>query len=122
MRKTISTEYADAIIKHYEGAETEQSFLFVTTWRRYQYQLQIIEDLKAEIDTLDSSTVTKEYVKDRKNTVINPSITEFNRTSTAANNTAATLLKILRDMRDTELGKGATDDEFLAFIQDKDEG
>lgn len=117
MRKTISTEYANAIIDHYENEETEYSFLFVSTWKRYLEQLEILEGLKESIDLLQSPTVEKEYVKERKNTVINPVITEYNRTATAANNTAATLLKLLKELRETELGKGATDDEFLAFVK-----
>ena len=40
-------------------------------------------------------TVEKSYVKDTANLYINPAVAEYNRTATAANNTVATLLKII---------------------------
>lgn len=45
----------------------------------------------------------------------NPAIAEYNKTATAANNTAATLIKIIKELRETEDGKQATD-EFMQFV------
>ncbi|MBQ6412164.1 MAG: hypothetical protein IJI19_01630, partial [Ruminococcus sp.] len=39
--------------------------------------------------------VKKEYVKNRKNIYTHPAIAEYDKTSSAANNTAATLLNII---------------------------
>ena len=41
------------------------------------------------------TTVTKEYVKNRKNIYTNPAINAYNRTTDSANKTVTTLLKIL---------------------------
>lgn len=54
-----------------------------------------MEKLKVSI-AQDGPTVTKEYVKGRQNIVINPAISEYNKTATASNGTAATLLKIVQ--------------------------
>lgn len=54
-----------------------------------------MEKLKASI-AQDGPTVKKEYVKGRQNIVINPAISEYNKTASASNNTAQTLLKIVQ--------------------------
>ena len=56
-------------------------------------------DLEKEIEDL-GATVSKEYVKGRKNVYTNPAISEYNRTATAANGTVVTLMKILSGMPD----------------------
>lgn len=67
--------------------------LFQTTYDAYceqTEQMRVLAEARKEMDVL----VTKEYVKGRQNVVINPVISEFNKTSNARNGTVATLLKI----------------------------
>ena len=85
------------------------------TQEEYERQLKILEDLERTIEEGDT-LVTKEYVKGRENVYTNPAIAEYNKTATAANNTAATLIKIIKELRETEDSKQSTD-EFMAFIQ-----
>lgn len=90
------------------GAET--SLYYVTTLERYNTQLKIMEELKKAIAE-DGMTVTKEYVKSRKNIVINPAVTEYNKTASAANQTVQTLLKIVQAYNDGNDMASATEDD-----------
>ena len=72
----------------------EDNFFFITTFERYLVQIDILDNLKAEIED-EGTTVSKEYVKGRKNLYTNPAINAFNRTTDSANKTVTTLLKIL---------------------------
>lgn len=93
----------DAILKKAEERGVQNSFFFVTTFKRYQTQLATLEKLEQAIEEY-GSTVTKEYVKGRQNLVCNPAITEYNKTATAANGTVSTLIKIIDSFK-TEDGK-----------------
>ena len=96
----------------------EQNFFFITTFKRYQTQIKILTDLEQTIKT-EGSLVTKEYVKGRKNVYTHPAIGEYNKTSTAANQTVQTLMKIVTTMRngdDPDTGGGG-DDELMAFLK-----
>ena len=84
----------DAIIARAKEKGLEGNFFFVTTLKRYQVQIETLEKLEEAIKE-HGMTVVKEYVKGRENLCVNPAITEYNRTSTAANNTVATLIKII---------------------------
>ena len=75
------------------GADTNMYYL--TTLDRYNEQLKIMSGLKLCIEE-NGSLVTKEYVKGRQNLVVNPAISEYNRTASAANNTVQTLIKIVQ--------------------------
>lgn len=79
----------------------EQNFFFITTFKRYQVQTKILTDLEATIKK-EGNTVTKEYVKNRKNVYTHPAIGEYNKTATAANQTVQTLMKIINQMRDAD--------------------
>ena len=81
----------------------EQNFFFITTFERYQVQLNILDDLKRKIED-DGALVTKEYVKGRQNVVTNPAIAEYNKTASAANGTVSTLINILKDLAETNAG------------------
>ena len=59
----------------------------------------------------DGELVTKEYVKGRENVYIHPAIRELNNTINSANNTVATLLKILANAKVKEDSDAL--DEFL---------
>lgn len=94
-------EQAELIIKNAEAKGVSTNFFFVTTFKRYQVQMQIMDELEKEINEL-GATVSKEYVKGRQNVYTNPAIGEYNKTATAANGTVATLLKILTTLAEEE--------------------
>ena len=89
----------------------EQNFLFLTTFKRYQVQLTILNELEQKIKE-DGSLVTKEYVKGRENVYTHPAIGEYNKTSQAANATVATLIKIIKSLR-SEDDDTENEDELL---------
>ena len=106
-------EQAQEILRIAEQHGVEQNFFFLTTFKRYQVQINILIDLEAAIKR-DGSLVTKEYVKGRGNVYTHPAITEYNRTSTAANQTVQTLMKIIATMREDDDDTG---DELLEFLR-----
>ena len=73
MNKMSLNEQAQEILRIAEQHGVEQNFFFLTTFKRYQVQLQILNDLENTIKE-DGTLVTKEYVKGRENIVINPLI------------------------------------------------
>ena len=85
----------DEIIEAASKTGADTNLFYVTTLDRYNTQMQIMEDLKKSI-AADGMTVVKEYVKGRQNIVINPAVTEYNKTASAANNTVQTLIKIVQ--------------------------
>ena len=70
MAKIDLTEQAREILKIAEDSGVQSNFFFVTTFKRYQVQLNILSDLEKAIKE-DGMTVTKEYVKGRKNVYSN---------------------------------------------------
>ncbi len=92
---------AEEVLKIAQEHGVEQNFLFITTFERYQMQLQILNDLKIKIEE-DGALVTKEYVKGRENVYTHPAISEYNKTCTSANQTVATLIKIIKSLRNGE--------------------
>ncbi len=101
MAKKTLQEQANEILEQAEKRGVSSNFFFVTTFKRYQVQMKILSDLEKSIAE-HGPTVTKEYVKGRQNLVTNPAITEYNKTSTAANNTITTLLKIVNDLQEDD--------------------
>lgn len=87
----------DAIIDAANKAGADTNVLYLTTLDRYRTQISIMEQLKSSIKE-NGPTVSKEYVKGRQNIVINPAISEYNKTASAANNTAQTLIKIVQSL------------------------
>ena len=81
-----------------DGTETPKDPT-TTTFNRYKVQLNTLTRLQKELSDGDV-LITKEYVKGRPNLVANPAIAEYNRTATAANQTVATLLKIITTFAD----------------------
>lgn len=75
-------------------ANVETNFFFVTTLNRYKVQINTLAKLE-KVLAEDETLITKEYVKGRRNLYTHPAITEYNKTSQAANNTVQTLLKIV---------------------------
>ena len=93
--------------------------ILVTTFKRYQVQMKILQDLEKSIAEY-GATVTKEYVKGRQNLVANPAITEYNKTSTAANGTVATLINIIKAFTDDDAQGGKLKD-LVAALSGSDE-
>lgn len=98
MKKSMNLqEQATKILKQAEERGANTNFFFVTTFKRYQVQMRIMEELEKSIAS-DGPMVTKEYVKGRTNVYTNPAITEYNKTATAANGTVSTLINILKSL------------------------
>ena len=85
--------------------------IFATTFDRYVTQVQTLANLKEEIEEGDLM-VKKAYVKDRDNLYVNPAVAEYNKTSTAANQTAVTLVKLMQQLRDDAQEDDGFDDLF----------
>lgn len=101
MAKKTLQEQAEIIIKQAEERGVENNFLFVTTFDRYLTQIKILDSLKESINS-DGMTVTKEYVKGRKNVYTNPAVSEYNKTTDSANRTVTTLVKIINGFGSAE--------------------
>jgi hypothetical protein len=102
MARIDLNKQAQEIIEAAQRAGVEQNFLFVTTFKRYQVQLKILNNLEREI--ADAGTlVTKEYVKGRENVYSHPAINSYNRTADSANRTASTLMKVITSLKDVGL-------------------
>ena len=95
MAKKSLNEQAKEILRLAEESGLQSNYFFVTTFERYQVQLEILDNLKRAIDD-EGMLVSKEYVKGRKNLYTNPAVSDFNRTTDSANKTVATLLRILK--------------------------
>lgn len=59
--------------------------------------------------------VTKEYVKGRGNVYTHPAIGEYNKTATSANQTVATLIKIIKELRDDDTDNEQQDELLTAL-------
>lgn len=94
-KKLSLTEQAQEILRIAEESGVQSNYFFITTFKRYQMQLVILYDLEKAIKE-DGLTVTKEYVKGRKNVYSNPALKEYNTTTDSANRTVATLMKIIK--------------------------
>lgn len=96
MAKMDLNSQANEILKIAEESGAQSNFFFVTTFKRYQVQLNILNDLEKALKE-NGMTVSKEYVKGRKNLYSNPAISDYNRTTDSANKTVATLMRILKN-------------------------
>lgn len=106
MKQKLNLEQqAKEILKIAEESGVQSNFFFLTTFKRYQVQLNILTDLEKTIKE-DGPIATKEYVKGRENIYTHPAVSEYNRTTDSANRTVQTLMKIIKD-----LGKGKEDGE-----------
>ena len=96
-KKTLDQQ-AEEIIRIAEEAGVQTNYFFLTTFRRYQTQISVLNKLEEILDETDT-LVTKEYVKGRENLYTNPAITEYNRTTDSANKTVSTLIRIINGFR-----------------------
>lgn len=84
---------ADELMEEAKQRGVSDSYFFQTTFERYLMQLDILKKLGKTIKEQDV-LVTKTYVKNRENISVNPAISEYNKTATAANGTVTTLMRI----------------------------
>lgn len=110
--KKSLNQQAEEIIKIAEEAGVQTNFFFLTTFKRYQVQINILTELEKKIRE-EGTLVTKEYVKGRGNLYCNPAVSEYNRTTDSANKTVSTLIKIIKGFKGEE---GASADDPLLKI------
>jgi len=111
--ETISVnlnEQAREILAKAQEKGVEHSFMFVTTFKRYQEHIAHLAALENAIRN-EGTMVTKEYVKGRGNIYVNPAMTAYNQTAGAADKTAQLLLRyIVAPLTDSE-----EQDDFTVF-------
>ena len=95
-------EQAEEILRRATEKGVSGNFFFVTTFKRYQVQMQILTQLEKEIKET-GTTITKTYVKGRENLCTNPAIAEYNKTATAANSTVSTLIQIIEKLSEEQV-------------------
>ena len=102
---------AKEILKKATEKGVEHSFMFVTSFKRYQEQISHLVELEKIIKD-EGMLVSKEYVKGRKNLYMNPAVNAYNATCAGADRTAQLLLRcIIQPLSDGD-GDG---DEFDIF-------
>ena len=104
---------AENILNDAKKKGVKDNFLFITTFKRYQTQLEILFELEKVIKS-ESVLVEKEYVKGRKNLYNNPAISEFNKTTDSANKTVNCLLGLIN--KDSTLDKSKETDPLLEAL------
>lgn len=108
MAKMTLKQQAEEIMRIAEESGVQSNFFFITTFKRYQVQLNILTDLEKVMKD-EGMLVSKEYVKGRKNLYSNPAVAEYNRTTDSANKTVATLMRILRNFNVEDSGDNEED-------------
>ena len=111
-------EQAEQILKIAEGYNVDKNFFFITTFKRYLVQINILNELENSIKA-DGVLVTKEYVKGRKNVYTHPAIQDFNRTTDSANKTVSTLMKIIKSFAGEDIDND--EDPLLKIINGGDD-
>lgn len=89
-------EQAQEIMRIAEESGVQGNFFFITTFKRYQVQLNMLNELEKTMKQ-DGMLVTKEYVKGRQNVYSSPAVKDYNTTTDSANRTVSTLMKIIRN-------------------------
>ena len=97
-----------------ESLSEEHRYIFESTLETYFQLIKNFKVLKEALET-DSCLITKEYVKGRQNVYVHPAMSEMNKTVNMLNNTAKTLIAIIKDL-------GAENkeevDELMAFTNE----
>lgn len=117
--KKSLNEQAQEIIKIAEESGVQSNFLFITTFKRYQVQLTILNELEKTLKE-EGMLVSKEYVKGRKNLYSNPAVAEYNKTTDSSNKTVATLMKIIKNFKVGD-GDEEEEDPLMKAISGSDE-
>lgn len=111
-------EQVNEILARAEEKGVQSNFFFVTTFKRYQVQMKILQELEKAISEI-GTTVTKEYVKGRQNICTNPAITEYNKTATAANGTVSTLMSIIKSLPEEKHDEKSIADVMAELMRDE---
>lgn len=117
-KKKDLIQQANEIIKMAEASGVQSNYFFVTTFKRYQRQLKMLEGLEEAMDE-NGMFVSKEYVKGRKNLYSNPAVSDYNRTTDSANKTVSTLIKIIKEFNVE--GMAEEDDLLMKTINGSDD-
>lgn len=120
MAKMTLNEQAQEIIRIAEESGVQSNFFFITTFKRYQVQLNMLTELEKKMKD-DGMLVTKEYVKGRKNLYSNPALKEYNATTDSANRTVATLMKIIKNYNVDDGENEVEEDPLLKAINGSDD-
>ena len=120
MKKMDMKEQAQEIMRIAEESGVQSNFFFITTFKRYQVQLSMLDELEKKMKD-DGMLVTKEYVKGRKNLYSNPALKEYNTTTDSANRTVATLMKILKNYNVNDGTTEEVEDPLLKIINGSDD-
>lgn len=113
MAKMDLNKQAQEILRVAEESGAQSNFFFVTTFKRYQVQLNILNELEKSLKD-NGMQVTKTYIKGNSNIYSNPAIPDYNRTTDSANKTVATLMRILKNYGADEAT--GDDDPLLSLI------
>ena len=117
-KKQNLSQQAAEIIKIAEESGVQGNYFFLTTFERYQTQLDVLDKLKKAIES-DGVLVTKEYVKGRENVYTSPAVADYNRTTDSANKTVSTLMRIIKNFCVDESGEDV--DPLLSIINGDDD-
>ena len=118
MAKMTLNQQAQEIMRIAEESGVQSNFFFLTTFKRYQVQLNILSELEKTMKD-EGMLVSKEYVKGRKNLYSNPAVAEYNKTTDSANKTVATLMRILKNFN-VEDSSEAEEDPLMKIINGGD--
>lgn len=113
MEKNERRAKAEQIMSLAQENGVENNYFFITTFERYQTQLDILDSLKQAIED-EGMLVSKEYVKGRKNLYTNPAVSDYNRTTDSANKTVSTLMRIIKSFGDG--GNVEEEDELMRVL------
>ena len=80
--KISLNDQAKEILTKAQEKGVEHSFMFITTFKRYQEHIAHLIALEGAIKE-SGTMVTKEYVKGRGNLYVNPAVTAYNQTAGA---------------------------------------
>ena len=94
------------MLENAERKGVSTNVFFKTTMGRYVELLEHMKELQGVIKS-EGPMISKEYVKGRKNLVVNPAYAEYNKAATAANQTVTTLINIISKLSEAEGGSGA---------------
>lgn len=111
---------AEQIMQIAEENGVQGNFLFTTTFDRYLFLLDNLENLKEQIKK-EGMTVEKEYIKGEKNSYSSPSVRSYNSTCDLANKTVSTLMKIIKSFNVDENTEEDNEDPLLKAINGSEE-
>jgi len=99
MAKIDLNKQAQEILVAAQNSGVEQNFLFVTTFKRYQVQLKILNDLEKELRNRESLGMGESGEGGN-------AIKAYNQSVDSANRTAGTLMKVITSLKDVSLDDG----------------